>query len=99
MLNIYWFRIAESKSAQMSKTQLAKYFAPLFIGNPQNPIEDGLKKLRDLKEQQMVVIKSQVKNTTLYQRFEQINFFTCRQWKNFFSSQVIIGAVLLSKLE
>ncbi len=40
----------------MSKKKLAKYFAPLFIGNPHTPIEDGLKKLQDLKEQQMVIM-------------------------------------------
>ena len=62
----------------MSTKKLAKYFAPLFIGNPHTPIEDGLKKLQDLKEQQMVIMLNRVYCTTFnFYRFEKIDLI-CR---------------------
>lgn len=51
--------IAENPRSEMPKSRLAKYFAQVVIGNPQSPIENGLKKLQDLKEQQMVSLIAQ----------------------------------------
>jgi len=45
--------LAESRP-YMSTANLSKVFAPMVIGSSRSPVEDGLKKLQELKEQQMV---------------------------------------------
>jgi hypothetical protein len=38
----------------MSLSTLAKIFAPILIGQPRTLMDNGLKKLQDMKEQQLV---------------------------------------------
>lgn len=48
------FRIAEIQVSRSSVLSIAKCFAPLIIGYSRLLGDDGLKKLQDIKEQQMV---------------------------------------------
>jgi hypothetical protein len=47
-------RVAESPQCRMSLSTLAKIFAPILIGQPRTLMDNGLKKLQDMKEQQLV---------------------------------------------
>ena len=46
--------MADSPHCRMPLSNLAKIFAPMVIGQPRIPLDNGLKKLQDLKEQQTV---------------------------------------------
>lgn len=50
----YFVSVAENQSCRASIVNIAKCFAPMIIGHSRSPAEDGLKKLQDVKEQQMV---------------------------------------------
>lgn len=48
------FRVTNGTVCSTPLPSLAKYFASALFGGPLSPITDGLKKLQDLKEQQLV---------------------------------------------
>lgn len=50
-------RIAESAECRMSLSNLSKIFAPILIGQPRTILDNGLKKLQDMKEQQLTMEK------------------------------------------
>jgi len=46
--------VAENQHSRLSIVNIAKCFAPMIIGHSRSQVDDGLKKLQDVKEQQMV---------------------------------------------
>ena len=51
------YRVVENQNSRMSVSILAKTFAPMVIGHPHPAVEDGLKKLQNVKEQHKVTTK------------------------------------------
>ena len=50
--------MAENQHSRLSIVNIAKCFAPMIIGHSRSQVDDGLKKLQDVKEQQMVSLQS-----------------------------------------
>ncbi|XP_046639477.1 rac GTPase-activating protein 1-like [Daphnia pulicaria] len=56
-LILHFQRVVENQRSRLSTINIAKCFAPMIIGHSRSQIDDGLKKLQDMKEQQMVMEK------------------------------------------
>lgn len=48
-------RVVEHQSGRLTIINLSKCFAPMVVGTSRSLAGDGLKKLQDVKEQQMVI--------------------------------------------
>jgi hypothetical protein len=51
-------RVVENQHSRLSIINIAKCFAPMIIGHSRSQVDDGLKKLQDVKEQQLVSLQS-----------------------------------------